>query len=156
MRPSALSLFFSAGTVALCQSASTSPSNPQQNWLTPPELAQPGGDFTKLSPQWHFDSTVPIFRLVPGPLHQKDDPHIDPKIVVHPSQSSVGDQPPGTLVAQDLFPGLMVLPIQESQVKEQPIPTTWPDLRVQNIPIVWPKFDLKPAGSSASRPVARR
>jgi hypothetical protein len=159
MRLTTLAVFLSSGTAALCQLAAPNSSNPEQHWLTAPGLAvpglaEPGRDFTKIPPRWHFDFAVPISRPAPGALHQRDDAQIDPKIIVHPPESSVGEQPPGTQLAQNLYPGLSMLPIQESQAKGQPIPTTWPNLKVHNIPVVWPKFEIKPVESSATRPAA--
>jgi hypothetical protein len=162
MRLATFALFLSAGPVALGQSAAPAPANPEQHWLTPPALAdpgladpglaEPGRDFTKLPPQWHFDSALPLTTMVlPAPApHRWDDAQIDPKIVVRPPQSSLGEQVPGTLVAQNLHPGLSALPIQESQAKGKPIPTTWPNLNIHNIPIVWPKAQIKPVESSAT------
>jgi hypothetical protein len=162
MRLAGLTLFLSAGTWAFCQSPAPAPANPEQNWLTLPELAkpglaQPGRDFTRLPPQLHFDFTAPMKAMTvpaPDPLRRWNDAQIDPKIVVHPPQSSLGKQAPGALVAQNLYPGLNLLPIQESEAKGEPIPTAWPNLKVKNIPIVWPKLEIKPVDSRAPGPAA--
>jgi len=58
---------------------------------------------------------------------------IDPKIIVHPAQSRIGDQPPGTQIAQNQFPGLELLPIEWPQLKIKPIPTVWPKLKLEPI-----------------------
>jgi hypothetical protein len=41
-----------------------------------------------------------------------DDAEIDPKIIVHPPQSSIGVNPPGTPMAQNEYPHLQMLPIE--------------------------------------------
>jgi len=89
--------------------------------------------------------------ILPGPLAlgRGSDAQIDPKIVVHPPQSSLGEQPPGTLVAQNLYPGLQLLPIEESKSKAEPIPTTWPNRKIEQIPTVWPNGELLPVNSGA-------
>lgn len=156
MRLTTFALFLSAGTVAFCQSVAPAPANPGQRWLTPPGIAQFGKDFTILPPQWRFDSAAPIFRSAPGPLRPPDEAQIDAKIIRHPPPSSIGELPPGTLVAQGQYPGLQLLAIEQSQAKVQPIPTTWPNLKVENIPIVWPKAEIKQVESTATEPAGRK
>ncbi len=92
----------------------------------------------------------------PWPLHRLDDPQIDAQIIVHPPPSSLGEQPQGTQLAQNLYPGLQLLPIDESKAKGQPIPITWPNLKIEQIPIVWPKLEFNPVQSSPNGPVARK
>jgi hypothetical protein len=68
------------------------------------------------------------------------------------------------MLAQNLYPGLQLLPVEEpkldeSKLKAQPIPITWPSLKVENIPIVWPETQIKaveskPAESSATGPTS--
>jgi hypothetical protein len=157
MRLTTFALFLSAGTVAICQSAARAPANPGQYWLTPPGMPQPDRDFTRLPPDWHINPIVPMRTTIvppPGPLRPWDDAQIDAKIVVHPPPSSIGALPPGTLVAQDQYPGLQLLAIEQSQAKGQPIPTRWPNLKIENIPIAWPKFEIKPVDSGAKGPAA--
>jgi hypothetical protein len=75
---------------------------------------------------------------------------------VHPPQSSVAVQTPGTQIAQNLYPGLTLMPIDQWKGNGQQIPITWPNLKVQNIPTSWPKFEIKSVQSSpASIPAGK-
>lgn len=159
MRFTILALFFSTGATALCQSASPVPAKPEKQWLVLPGTAQPARDFTTLPQDWHFTGIAPMQSMksvtLPNQLALQSGSgpqsrsQIDPKIVVHPPQSSLGEQPPGTLVARNLYPGLQLLPIEESKAKIEPISTTWPNLKIEQIPIVWPKSELLPVDSGA-------
>jgi hypothetical protein len=95
-------------------------------------------DFSKLPPGWRMSTDLPrtFTVLEPGPVPSRTlhDAHIDPGIVVHPPQASVGGQPPGTLIAQNEFPGLRLQPIEGPSFKLEPIPTTWPAFRLEPIP----------------------
>lgn len=153
MRLTILALLFSSCTTAFCQTAAPAPAHPQQNFLTPPAIAQPCRDFSRLPPDWHFNSVAPQRMIIlreAGVQRRGLDAEIDPKMIVHPPQSSLGEQPPGTLVAQNLYPGLRLLPIEESKAKAEPIPITWPNLKVQQIPIAWPKCAIKPVVGEAT------
>lgn len=163
MRLTIFALLLSSGTAAFCQSAAPAPANPQQPWLAPPGIPEGGRDFTKLPPDWHITRLVQRKMLIlpgPPPLHSfKDsqgDPQIDAQIIVHPPPSSLGEQPTGPLLAQNLYPGLQLLPIDESKAKGQPIPITWPNLKIEQIPIVWPKLEFNPVQSSANGPAAEK
>jgi hypothetical protein len=72
--------------------------------------------------------------VIPPILTHERQPQLDPGIIVHPPPSSLGAQPKGTLLAQNLYPGLVLLPIDMSKLKGQPIPIAWQDLKVQRIP----------------------
>jgi len=151
MRLAIFALLLFSGTVAFCQSAVPAPVNPGQHWLTPPGTAQPGRDFTTPPPDWHFYGVVPPRTLIlpnAGPLRPRGDARIDPKMIVHPPPSSLGEQPPGTMVAQNLYPGLQLLPIEGA--KARAIPTIWPNLKVQQIPTAWPKCAIKPVEIGAA------
>lgn len=150
MRLTIFVLLLLSGPAALCQAAPPAPANPHQHQLTPPAitLLQPGRDFTKLPPSLNVTSVQPLTILTPfnsGLPQLGSHAQIDPQIVVHPPQSSLGEQPPGTQIAQNLYPGLQLLPIEKSKEKSQPLSTTWPNLKVQQIPITWPKCEIKPA-----------
>jgi hypothetical protein len=71
---------------------------------------------------------------VPNPTRHLNDAHIDPQMVVHPPKSSLGVQPPGTLVAQNQYPNLRFLPIDWPEAKIELIPIYWPNLKVEAIP----------------------
>jgi hypothetical protein len=84
-------------------------------------VTPPARDFSKLPPEWHASAVVPprfIFQpKVPGTLQAEaggrlGDGKIDPKIIVHPPQSSIGVHPPGTPMAQNEYPHLQMLPIE--------------------------------------------
>lgn len=132
MRLTILALLLSTGTAALCQSVAPAPANPQQPGLAPFGITQGGRDFAKLPPDWHLTSVLPRkMEIQPGPwLQHRFNPQIDAQIIVHPPPSSLGEQWPGTLLAQNLYPGLQLLPIDESKPKGQPIPTTWPNQKI--------------------------
>jgi hypothetical protein len=73
-------------------------------------------------------------------------------MIVRPPASSVGVQPPGSQIAQNLYPGLELLPIQ--QFKGEPIPTTFPNMKVEQIPITWPQYKVVYAqDSKGTKPV---
>jgi hypothetical protein len=120
MRLAILGLLLCAGT-ALCQSNAPSPANPDSLWQTPLVVTPPARDFSKLPPGWHASAVVPPRILIqPGILWRPkaenkgrlDDPGIDPKIIVHPPQKSLGVNPPGTPIAQNEYPHLQMLPIE--------------------------------------------
>jgi hypothetical protein len=58
-----------------------------------------------------------------------DPAQIDPKMIVHPPQSSIGVQPPGTLVAQNEYHHLQMLHIVSASFNLGAIPTQWPRLK---------------------------
>lgn len=92
----------------------------------------------------------------PAAPYQRDNVQIDPNIIVHPPQPSLGEQAPGTQIAQNLYPGLVLLPIDESKAKLQQIPITWRNLNVQNIPIVWPRLEIKQVENGAAKKPAEK
>jgi hypothetical protein len=94
-----------------------------------------------------------ILLPAPGPP-PRFDAQMDPRIVVHPPQSSLGVQPPGSLVAQNLYPGLQLLPIEQSRATAEPIPAIWPHLKIKQIPIIWPKGVIKPVQGSVNAQLA--
>jgi hypothetical protein len=80
------------------------------------------------------------------------DAQIDPQMIVHPTARDLGVQPAGTLVAQNLYPGLQYLPIEAEGCgpKGGPLSTTWRELKVEPISIAWPKFKMEPTANSAT------
>jgi hypothetical protein len=120
MRFAILGLLFCAGTTALCQSTAPSPATPDTLGQTPLLVAPPARDFSKLPPGWHFSGAVPPRILLQPKMLKLPKPEtnrslvgaeIDPNIVVHPPQSSIGANPPGTPMAQNEFPHLQMRPI---------------------------------------------
>jgi hypothetical protein len=89
-----------------------------------------------------------------GGQRRWDDARIDPKTIVHPPPSRIGAQPPGIPLDRDRFPGLQLLPVEQSEAKLEPLPTLWPLLRIKPIPIVWPRKAIVAAGDGAA-PAAR-
>jgi len=159
MRLTILVLLFSSGTAAFCQMAAPAAANPPQLFLIPLGNAQPGREFNKLPPNLTITSVQPLTILIPfdaGLPRLGSQVQIDPQIVVHPATSNVGVQPLGTQVAQNLYPGLLLLPIDELKLKAEPIPAAWPKLKVEQIPIVWPKCAIKPVESGVAGQTAGR
>jgi hypothetical protein len=148
MRIAILSLFLS-GTTAFCQTTAPAPVTPRPLWQAPlvaPPLS--GRDFSKLPPGWHaVPLTEPKTMLVPSPVNRPrlGDAQIDPEIIVHPPPSSIGAQAPGTVVAQNEYPHLRVLPIDSADRALEKIPTTWPRYRLETIPTQWPTAEMVPA-----------
>ena len=146
MRVAILALFLCAGPAAFCQPAASSAASPDKQVLSPPGGLEPERDFTKGPAEWHIKGVVP---MKPGVAAQRDEAQIDTGMIVHPPESSIGVQAAGTLVAQNLYPGLRLLPIGESKVKAQAIPTVWPSLKIEQIPTVWPQCVVLPLESGA-------
>jgi len=78
------------------------------------------------------------------PARPRNHAQIDPLMIIHPQQSRLGVQPPGTPILQNDYPGLELLPIELSSVRLEEMPITWPNLKLQTIPIVCPKAKLIP------------
>jgi hypothetical protein len=154
MRLAVLTLLLPVAASAVSQSPAPVSQSPQQRSFTPPSITipKPALTLSKLPPDITITSVqqLPKIFLPPGQFTQPEGGFtLDSKIVVHPPQSSLGVQAPGTLVAQDLYPGLQLLPIEESKAKGEPIPITWPNARIEPIPIVWPKAELLQVESGA-------
>ena len=116
MRLTILGLLFCAATTAFCQTAPPSPASPDGLWEGPLVVTPPAGP-----PGWQASAVVPwrplIQPKVPGAPQAETgtrlgDAKIDPKIIVHPPQASIGVNPPGTPMAQNEYPHLQMLPIE--------------------------------------------
>jgi hypothetical protein len=146
MRLAIVLSFFSLATAAFSQSSTPAPVNPEGQQLNQPSGPKPGQDLNITQRNFQL-TTVPKgtrFLPLPGSAPQIElktiGPRaVDPQMLVHPPQSSLGDQAPGTQIAQNLYPGLKLMPIDEWKGKVQQIPTAWPNAQIKNIPIVWPK-----------------
>jgi hypothetical protein len=132
MRLTILGLLFCAATTALGQATAPSPASPDNLWQAPLLVTPPARDFTKLPPWWQASALPPGWQAsavapprflfqpkVPGAPQAETgsrlgDAEIDPKIIVHPPQSSIGVIPPGTPMAQNEYPHLQMLPIESS------------------------------------------
>jgi len=134
-------LLLSTGAAAHSQSANP----PSISTQTPSPFTEQPRDFSKLPPGWRMSADLPrtftVFEPGPKSLRPWDDARIDPGLIVHPPQSSLGDRAPGTLVAQNVFPGLRIMPIERPNLRAQ-IPTTWPLFELHPIPTDWPKYKL--------------
>jgi hypothetical protein len=143
MRISIFALFVSIGLTATGQSPGPGAVKPQPQWLLPPISIHPGASFDQAPREWHLNPDVPFNSIVLEPPQQKSAAPIDPQMVLHPPQSKVGEQAPGTLMAQNLYPGLQFLPIDGPNPGAREIPITWPERKLKNIPTDWPKYELK-------------
>jgi hypothetical protein len=149
--------FLCAGTTAFCQSPANVPAVPD-NWDQTPLVVTPSArDFSQLPSNWRPSNPTslpqPKILLVPAPekAHPLNAAQIDPKMIVHPPQSSLGVQPPGTIVAQNEFPNLRIQPIDSARLTVKAIPTNRPAFPVQTIPNHWPSFR---SGGSLAAPGA--
>jgi len=159
MRLVIAALLLGSGVPVLCQSAGPAPASPGKKGQNPPSVFLPQKEFSKGPPVWRITPGEPLKMVVPpgtGSLHklgpQLVPPPVDPGMIVRPPASSVGVQPPGSQIAQNLYPGLELLPIQ--QFKGEPIPTTFPNMKVEQIPITWPQYKVVYAqDSKGTKPV---
>jgi hypothetical protein len=154
MRSTLLILCLSGGALAFGQAG---PSFPFSVSPVPSgqaiQTAAPGWNFSKM-PQWpRWDPSLnsrsqTVFRPGPQPTVQLSGASIDPQIVRHPTAKDLGTLPPGTQVAQNLYPGLVFQPIaggRRCPPSSGPLATTWPLLKLETIPITWPAFKAEPA-----------
>jgi hypothetical protein len=133
-------LFLCTGIVAFSQSAAPTPRTPDRLEQIPPVPAQPIGDLSKLpSGSQTTNAALPGAAIVPSPntARRSDNAKIDPKMIVHPPQSSIGVQPPGTPIAQSEYPNLRMLPIGSSSVNAPPTQGNMAQLMA--IPVKRPK-----------------
>ena len=157
MRLTILAVLLSMGSLALCQSNVSGPENSQQNWLLTPGSGLAGGDISKLSPR-QFTLQVPkdakIFSSTTVP-HLTSDAQADPQMIVHPPPEFSAQQP-GIQIAQNLYPGLEFLPIDEPKTGLQAMPTTWPEFKIEQIPIALPKCRITPIDTGTPTATARK
>lgn len=150
MRVTILSLFL-CGATAFCQSNAPAPGTAGDLGRTPLVPAPPlSRDFSKLPPGWHaIPLTAPKIVMVPkaGGTKRLSKAEIDPEIIVRPSPSRIGIQPPGTAVRQNEYPNLRMQPINSTNSAMEAIPTMWPRYRLESIPTQWPMHDMSPVRS---------
>jgi hypothetical protein len=152
MRIVILALFFFAGSTAFGQSGPVWPLSPNPPGSLPSPWTAQGRDFGKLPPGWPATLNTPQWRVIrpaPTTLKPLGDAQIDPKIIVHPAQSRIGDQSPETQIAQNQFPGLELLPIEWPQLKIKPIPTVWPNLKMEPISTMCAECRMVPVRAGA-------
>ncbi len=145
MRLTILGLLLCAGIPSFCQSGASAPASPYAPGQTSLVVTPPAGDFSKLPAGWRQTSVAPPKMLIQPQVpaaRRVDDASIDPKMIVHPPQSSIGMQPPGIPVAQNEYPHLQVLPIESANSVLKAIPTKWPRFRLGATPTQWPNLNL--------------
>jgi hypothetical protein len=157
MRIAIFAVFLSSGSAVFCQLPSPAPLQPNQTWVFQ-EDGKPGLEIGTASPdpKFKFDpSQTLIFpKAVEIPL--KDKVQIDPQMIVRPPKSGIGEQAPGKLVAQNLYPGLQLLPIDGPKMKAEPIPITWPRMKIENIPTAWPDGKMVLVESTTAPQASRK
>ena len=161
MRLAVFVLFLGTAPAALCQSSAPVPfeiGRPDQNWFS---AVQSTKDLSKSFSNARAQqlTLLQAFTMPIKPAARwSEDARVDPKMVVHPPPASIGLQPPGTVVAQNEFPNLRILPIELPESKIAALPSQWPDLKVQGIPTRWPKLEMSPnlgAVSATLQPAAK-
>jgi hypothetical protein len=143
MRLGILALFLCAGATAFCQSAAPAAVNPDELGRIQAAFTQPAWGINKLPLGVHIPNAAPprvLIRPMAGAAQHWNDAQIDPRMIVHPPPSSLGAQPAGSLVAQNLYPNLRFQPVE------------WPYLKFQRIPTVWPNLKIGPAASGTPAP----
>ena len=141
MRIAIFALVLSSGLAAFCQSPSPAPLQPNQTWAFPEDGKsdiESGSALPNL--KFKFDPSQTLILPKKAEILPDFNAQIDPKIIVRPPKS--GEQAPGTLLAQNLYPGLQLLPIDGIKPKVEPIPTTWPKMKIENIPTGCPDCKL--------------
>ena len=150
MRATILSLFL-YGTTAFCQSNAQAPvtaGDLNRLPLMPAPLLS--RDFSKLPPGWHaIPLPAPKIVMVPKAVDTKrlSKSEIDREMIVRPSPSSIGVQPPGTAVRQNEYPNLRMQPINSINSALETIPTLWPRYRLESVPTQWPMHEMSPVRS---------
>jgi len=145
MRTGIRALFLSAG-IAVCQSPAQTPLNTNGLMQNPTWLTQPRTDFSTLPPGWHMDENAPMkLFLQPSKAAPRwsEDAKIDPKMIVHPPQASLGMQQ-GIPIDQNQFANLQMLPIDSPHADINAIPAKWPNAKIQAIPTQWPRLEVHP------------
>jgi hypothetical protein len=153
MRILLLPVLLAFAPVALAQSNGTVRAPFEHSWKGPMAAAQPR-DFSKLAPDWRF--TEPSFVHKRLQESTTPDSQLDSKMVVHPPKESLGEQQPGTLIAENVYPDLEVLPITAATGIALPIATSWPNLKVENIPTASPKCAVLPVQKLALSPANQK
>jgi hypothetical protein len=128
-----------------CQLTGLTPPGPLELGQVPPAILQPGMNFGKLlSGDQAKAFVLPRIIVTPKMIAPRrwDDARIDPKILAHPPQSTLGVQPPGTQVAQNEYPNLLMLLIDSPSVTPQPAPSQWPGYRLKAVCTQWSQFEF--------------
>jgi hypothetical protein len=150
-----LVLFLGAGT--FCQSLAQAPfhyDRQNQNQLA----AKPSTDAKPPVDLDHLFSAGPIRPFTPLEIFTlpakattpwSEDAKVDPKMIVHPPQASLGLQP-GIPVEQNQYSNLRMLPIDSPGSGLQAIPAQWLNLKVEAISTWWPRLEMNRVESGIS------
>lgn len=140
----------------MCQSAGMAPPGFEKQKKDPPNVLLSQKEFSK-APAWHISMDGLLKMTVPPVMGQSQMPNApaDPEMVVHPPQSSIGVQPPGTQVAQNLYPDLQLMRIDQSKMKAEPIPTAFPNMKMEKTPTTWAQHKVLPVQSGKADTAAK-
>jgi hypothetical protein len=146
MRMAVAAVLLGAGAPLFCQNAGTAPPSFENEKKDPPTVFLSQKELSTGPPVWHVTRDGLLKMNVPPGIGMVRVPSAptDPEMVVHPPQVSLGVQPPGTQVAQNLYPGLQLMPIEQPKMKVEPIPTIFPNAKVEKIPTTWTQFTISP------------
>lgn len=129
----------------MCQTPGQATAGEGERGQKSPDVFLPQSGLSNGTPVWHISPDGLLKMNVPaGAGLGRTQVATDSAMVVHPPQTSIGVQPPGTTVAQNLYPGLELMPIGQSKVKVEPIPTTWPGMKMEPIPRTLPAYTVVP------------
>ena len=158
MRLAILAIFLSTAPFALGQAATPEPGSSQQSLLMPsgstraslnlrdvPQIRQFNLDAPK-DAKIFSSSTVPYFAASAQNNPQR----------ILPASPAITTQQPGIQIAQNLNPGVQLPLIDEAKTGLRAIPTAWPKLKVESIPISYPKCRITPVESSAVAAAAKK
>jgi hypothetical protein len=156
MRIAIFAVFLSSGLAASCQLTPPAPLQPKQPWVISPQDGKPGLEIGKALPDLKFKFDQSQTLILPKTVEIPPKAQMDPKMIMRPPKSVVGDQSPGTLVAQNLYPGLQLLPVDGSNAAVRPIPITWPKMKMENIPTACPDCKMVLVQSGKAAQAARK
>jgi hypothetical protein len=121
MRSALLVVSLCAGTVAFGQSGSTAASSFNLE-LTEPAFVQHSADTSS----FHADlggTNSELWKVFAMPgvraTQHGNNAQIDPGMIIRRPKSRIEVQPPGIPIAQKFYPGLQLLPIEESKARPQ-------------------------------------
>jgi hypothetical protein len=157
MRIGVAALLLSGGIPGYCQLAGTAPPSFDQDKKDPPIVILSQKGINGGSPVWQINRDGLLKMNVPPGLDRlrlPDSPK-DEAMVLHPPKSSTGVLTPGMQVAQNLYPGLELMPIDQSKAKVVPIPTTFSNMKMEKIPTTWTQFKVSPIQSDKGDAAAK-
>ena len=146
-----------SGSPLVCQTPGQAPAEPGQSGNNAPSIVLSQKTLRMGPPAGQTTLGQPL--KMPLPLGagsvRLGSAQIDPEMIVHPPQTSIGMQPPGTQVAQNLYPGLELMPIDRSKAKVEPIPTMISNVKMEKIPTTWTQFTVSPIQSGKPTPATK-